>query len=424
MSGSLFERLARVIPGGVNSPFRAFDEVGGTPPVLVRAAGPRVWDADGNEYLDFCCAWGPVLLGHCHPALVAAGQAALAEGAVFGAPTPWEAEFAEGLQRLMPSLEKVRFVNSGAEAVASALRVARGATGRARILKFEGCYHGHVECLDASGEEAERAGGPLALGASPGAAGETLVATFNDLASVEQVFAAHAAELAAVILEPVTGSMGVIRAHGPFLEGLNKLCRRHGVVLIFDEVLSGLRVARGGAQELLGVRPDLTCLGKALGGGMPVGAFGGRADLMDRLAPLGTVYQAGTFSGNPATVRTGLALLRELTQAGVYEQLEERTGFLCGELRSLGLTVGRVGAMFSLGFGPNELRDHRDAARLDKGRFAAFFHACLSQGIYLPPSTVDAACLTLSHTPADLEAAVRVFRRALEGLGPAQPEKF
>lgn len=419
MSASLFERLARVIPGGVNSPFRAFDEVGGTPPVLVKAAGPRVWDAEGKEYLDFCCAWGPVLLGHCHPVLVAAGQAALADGAVFGAPTPWEADFAEGLQRLIPSLEKVRFVNSGAEAVASALRVARGATGRARILKFEGCYHGHVECLDASGEEAERAGGPLALGASPGAARETLVATFNDLASVERIFERHAGELAAVILEPVTGSMGVIVAAPEFLTGLQALCRRHQVVLIFDEVLSGLRVARGGAQELLGVRPDLTCLGKALGGGMPIGAFGGRADLMDRLAPLGTVYQAGTFSGNPATVRTGLALLGELERAGVYAQLEERTAWLCAQLRLLGLTAGRAGAMFSLGFGPPELRDHRDAARLDKRRFATFFHGCLRRGVYLPPSTVDAACLTLSHTPADLEAAVHVFREVLEGLGPA-----
>ncbi len=424
MSRALFERLARVIPGGVNSPFRAFDEVGGTPPVLVRAAGPRVWDAEGNEYLDFCCAWGPVLLGHCHPVLVAAGQAALAEGAVFGAPTPWEAEFAEELQRLLPSLEKMRFVNSGAEAVASALRVARGATGRARILKFEGCYHGHVECLDASGEEAARAGGPLALGASPGAAGETLVATFQDLASVEEVFAAHAGSLAAVILEPVTGSMGVIAAERPFLEGLQALCRRHGVVLIFDEVLSGLRVARGGAQEWLGVRPDLTCLGKALGGGMPVGAFGGRADLMDRLAPLGTVYQAGTFSGNPATVRTGLALLRELAKPGVYEQLEARTQALCGALSELGLTVGRAGAMFSLGFGPAELKNHHHAARLDKQRFARFFHGCLSRGVYLPPSTVDAACLTLSHTEADLEAALKVFREVVEGLGPPEPESI
>jgi glutamate-1-semialdehyde 2,1-aminomutase len=363
-----------------------------------------------------------VLLGHCHPALVAAGQAALAEGAVLGAPTLWEAEFAEGLQRLIPSLEKVRFVNSGAEAVASALRVARGATGRARILKFAGCYHGHVECLDASGEEADLAGGPLALGASPGAAGETLVAIFNDLASVERIFAQHASELAAVILEPITGSMGVILARREFLAGLQELCRRHGVVLIFDEVLSGLRVARGGAQELLGIRPDLTCLGKALAGGMPVGAFGGRADLMDHLAPLGTVYQAGTFSGNPATVRTGLALLAELDRADVYPQLEESTSRLCAQLRELGLTVGQAGAMFSLGFGPVEQRDHRDAARLDKARFAAFFHACLQRGVYLPPSTGDAACLTLSHTPADLKAAVQVFRQALEGLGPAQPE--
>lgn len=424
MSRALFERLARVIPGGVNSPFRAFDEVGGTPPVLVRAAGPRVWDAEGNEYLDFCCAWGPVLLGHCHPALVAAGQAALAEGAVFGAPTPWEAEFAEELQRLLPSLEKVRFVNSGAEAVASALRVARGATGRARILKFEGCYHGHVECLDGSGEEAERAGGPLALGASPGAAGETLVATFHDLASVERAFAAHAHELAAVILEPVTGSMGVITAERSFLKSLQALCRQHDVVLIFDEVLSGLRVARGGAQELLGVRPDLTCLGKALGGGMPVGAFGGRADLMDRLAPLGTVYQAGTFSGNPATVRTGLALLKELARAGVYEQLEERAEVLCSALSEMGLTVGRAGAMFSLGFGPAELKNHHDAALLDRRRFAQFFHGCLRRGVYLPPSTVDAACLTLSHTEQDVEAAVMVFREVLEGLGEPEPEKF
>lgn len=408
---SVFEELQEIIPGGVNSPFRSFGEVGGVPPVLARGLGSRVWDVEGREYLDLLCAWGPLVLGHSHPLIVRAVREALEDGTIFGAPTVWELELARLVRRCYPSMEKVRFVNSGAEAVSSALRVARSATGRSRILKFEGNYHGHVECLDAAGEEAEELGGALALGASPALAAETLVARYNSLESVQ---AQDLDKVAAVILEPVTGSMGVIPPDPGFLQGLQALCQRHGCLLIFDEVLCGFRVALGGAQERYGVAPDLTCLGKALAGGLAVGAFGGRRELMDLLAPVGTVYQAGTFCGNPLTVRAALAALEAYSQPGFYARLEALTDQLAG-LRELGVTYQAVGSLFSIGFGPSKLHDERDTAQLDRKRYARFFHGMLERGIYLPPSTGDAACVSAAHTPAEMDRVLEAAREVLTG---------
>ncbi|CAN0361749.1 unnamed protein product, partial [Phaeothamnion confervicola] len=283
-NAQVFAELKEITPGGVNSPFRAFQQVEGEPPIIERGQGCYVFDVEGTRYFDLCCAWGPVVLGHNHPAISRAVQEALAHGPIFGAPTRWELDCARAVRNALPSMEQVRFVNSGAEAVASCLRVARGVTRRPRIMKFEGGYHGHVECLDSAGAEAEELGGPLALGASPGAAAETLVATYNDLASVEQLFSQYPGEIAAVIVEPVTGSMGVIVPEPGFLQGLKDVCSRHGSLLIFDEVLSGFRVGYGGAQGLLGITPDLTSLGKALAGGLPIGAYGGRQELMSQVA--------------------------------------------------------------------------------------------------------------------------------------------
>lgn len=410
-SVTVFEELREVIPGGVNSPFRAFGQVGGTPPVLARGQGSRVWDVDGREYLDLVCGWGPLLMGHAHPMIMAAVREAATDGTLFGASTTWELELARRVRDAYPSMEMVRFVNSGAEAVNAALRVARSVRRRPRILKFEGCYHGHVECLDAAGLEAEEAGGALALGASPGAAGETRVARFNDLASVEEQLDD---QVAALIVEPVTGSMGVIPPAPGFLEGLRELCDRTGVILIFDEVLTGFRVARGGAQERFGVRPDLTCLGKALSGGLAMGAYGGRRDLMAHVAPTGPVYQAGTYCGNPVSVRAALATLELASEPGLYERLDALTARLVAGLRELpGLLVQSVGSMFSVGFGPARLVDHRDARQLDLEAFAAFFHGMLDRGIYLPPSTHDAACVSAVHTQAEIDRVVSAAREVL-----------
>ncbi|MGE0489752.1 MAG: aspartate aminotransferase family protein [Vulcanimicrobiota bacterium] len=415
-SDKTYTRLSELIPGGVNSPFRSFHLVGGTARVLRRGLGSRVWDVEGREYIDLCGAWGPLVLGHAHPAVIEAASQALLDGAIFGAPTPWELELAELVRRAVPSLEMLRFVNSGAEAVMSALRVARAATGRSKIVKFEGCYHGHVACLDAVGLEAEEAGGSLAMGSSPSLVADTLLAIFNDLTSVEALLTQH--DVAAVIVEPVTGSMGVIPPEPDFLPGLRQLCDQHGALLIFDEVLTGFRVAAGGAQQLYDVRPDLTCLGKALGGGLPVGAYGGRPDLMQRLAPLGPVYQAGTFCGNPVTMRAGIAALTEYLKPGFYQRLDRLGERLCQGLAEIDqrMVVQRVGSMFSVGFGPSRLRDHRDARRLDARLFGQFFHALLAAGIYLPPSTWDAACVSWAHTEADLD---EVLERAANAWNAA-----
>jgi glutamate-1-semialdehyde 2,1-aminomutase len=407
-SDQIYDALCEIIPGGVNSPFRAFHLVGGKARVLVRGRGSRVWDADGREYIDFCCGWGPLVLGHSHPAIIEAVSQALQDGALFGAPTPWELELATALRGFLPSMEMMRFVNSGAEAVMSALRVARAATGRPKIIKFEGCYHGHVAPLDAAGREAEEAGGPVALGTTQAVVGDTLVATFGDLASVEALFAAYPRDIACAILEPVTGSMGVISAERDFLRDLQELCHGHGALVIYDEVLTGFRVAAGGVQTLLELKPDLTCLGKAVAGGLPIGVYGGRADLMKRVAPLGPVYQAGTFCGNPLTVRAAIAALREYSRPTLYSELSEMTRIFCEGLRRHfpDAYVPQAGGMFGFGFGVQKLRDHTDAVRLDTEKFAHFFHAALAEGVYFPPSTFDAAGLSTAHCKEDIEEAL------------------
>ncbi len=417
-SEKIYDQLCQLIPGGVNSPFRAFHLVGGKARVLVRGQGSRVWDADGKEYLDLCCGWGPLILGHSHPAIVQAATDALADGALFGAPTPWELELAIALQSFLPSLEMMRFVNSGAEAVMSALRVARAATGRPKIVKFEGCYHGHVAPLDAAGIEAEEAGGPVALGTTPAVVADTLLATFGDLDSVRQLFEQNPDQIACVILEPVTGSMGVIAASFEFLKGVEQLCHQYGALVIHDEVLTGFRVALGGAQTVSGLRPDLTCLGKAVAGGLPIGVYGGRADLMRRVAPLGPVYQAGTFCGNPVTVRAGIASVREYAKPGFFEELTSKTELLCQGLRKLfpQAYIPAVGGMFGFGFGVSELRDHRDAQGLDSEKFARFFHLALNEGVYFPPSTFDSAGLSQAHTEGDIEEILSRLSRVAAQL--------
>lgn len=417
-SNELYDSLCAIIPGGVNSPFRAFHLVGGKARVLVRGEGSRIWDADGKEYIDFCCGWGPLVLGHSHPSVVKAVTEALADGAIFGASTPWELELAQRVQDFLPSMEMMRFVNSGAEAVMSALRVARAFTKRPKIIKFEGCYHGHVAPLDAAGREADEAGGPVALGTTQAVVGDTLLARFGDLTSLERIFAQNPGQIACLILEPVSGSMGVIEAKREFLEKAHELCRDAGTLIIYDEVLTGFRVAGGGAQGRLGLRPDLTCLGKALGGGLAVGAYGGRADLMSIVAPLGPVYQAGTFCGNPLTVRAGIAALTEYARSGFYEELSQRTQFFCAGLKDLfpqSLVVS-VGGMFGFGFGVSQLRDHQDAVKLDTDTFARFFHAALAEGVYFPPSTFDAAALSIAHSQEDIEESLVRLKKVAKRL--------
>lgn len=389
--------------------------VGGTPPILRRGLGSRIWDIEGKEYIDFCCAWGPLMLGHSHPRLLQVLRQALEEGTVFGASTPWELEFVRAIQALYPSMQKIRLVNSGAEAVASALRVARGVTRRPRILKFEGCYHGHVECLDSVGLEAEELGGALALGASPGSAAETLIAEFNNLESVARLLETHPDQVAAVLVEPIPGSMAVVSPREGFLEGLRGLCDQHGSLLIFDEVLSGCRVAPGGAQELFGLTPDLTCLGKALAGGMPIGAYGGKSQWMNQVAPLGPIYQAGTFSGNPLTCRCGIENLRLLSQPGAYQDLQKLSQQLEQGLRQLdpSLQVVVYPGMFALYFAPQPIQSHRQLPTVDHDRFARLYHHLLDSGLYLPPSSLDAAGISLVHSHQEILQLVGAIAKGL-----------
>lgn len=412
-SEKTYDQLCQLIPGGVNSPFRAFHLVGGKAKILSRGKGSRIWDLDNNEYIDFCCGWGPLTLGHAHPAIVQAVTEAVAEGAIFGAPTLWELKMAEIVTELIPSMEMIRFVNSGAEAVMSALRVARSVTGRPKIVKLEGCYHGHVAPLDAVGHEAEEAGGAVALGTTTRVTQDTLLGEFNNLSSVEQLFREHPKEIACVILEPVTGSMGVIEAKLEFLEGLQALCKREGALLIFDEVLTGFRVDVS-AQKIYGIDPDLTCLGKAVAGGLPVGAYGGKREYMEQLSPLGPIYQAGTFCGNPITMRAGLAAISEYKKPNFFQELTEKTAYFCHGLQKIlpDAVLPHCGGMFSLGFGVPEIRNHHDAFKLDSKRFSRFFHASLKEGVYFPPSTWDAASTSQAHDFQELDLALEKLKRA------------
>ena len=414
-SANLFERSKRVVPGGVNSPVRAWGAVGGEPLYVARGDGSRVFDREGRSYIDYVCAWGPLILGHAHPAVVEAVAGAVREGLGFGAPTSGELELAELVSERIGGVEQLRLVNSGTEATMSALRVARGYTGRSKVLKFDGCYHGHVDGLLAkAGSGVASFSLPDSAGVPESFTGETLIAAFNDEDSVRRTIRENHEDLAAVIVEPVCGNMGVIPPEPGFLESLRELTRRYGVVLIFDEVITGFRVARGGAQERYGVVPDLTCLGKILGGGLPVGAFGGRQDIMSCLAPVGPVYQAGTLSGNPVTVAAGLATLKALEAPGVYRELEEKGRKLEEGLkgvlgRGVRGTVNRVGSMLTLFLGAGRVAGADDARACDRERFARFFHGMLARGVYLPPSPFEALFLSLAHGDDDIAATVEAF---------------
>lgn len=402
-SEALLARGQELVPGGVNSPVRAFRSVGGTPRFMARANGARLFDVDGNEYIDFIGSWGPMLLGHRHPEILAAIEEALTIGTSFGAPTEREIELAEEIRDAVPSMEMMRLVNSGTEATMSALRVARGFTGRTLTVKFEGCYHGHVDSLlvkAGSGMAtlgiADTAGVPKAF------ADTTLALPYNDVAALEQAFGTHGADIAAVILEPVVGNMGCVLPTAPFLQALVDLTKKHGALLIFDEVMTGFRVARGGAQSLFGVKPDLSTFGKVIGGGLPIGAYGGRKEIMQRVAPVGNVYQAGTLSGNPLAVSAGLAMLRHIRKnEGLYAGLEAKAAALCAGLPDE-LTVNRVGSMFTLFFTKTPVTDYETAKTCDTARFGKFFHHLLENGVYFPPSQFEAAFLSTAHTDEDI----------------------
>ncbi len=413
-SQALLERAQRSIPGGVNSPVRAFRSVGGTPPFIVRGEGCRLWDVDGNEYIDYVGSWGPLLLGHRHPAVVEVLSQALEIGTSFGAPTEREVELAELIREVMPSMEMVRLVNSGTEATMSALRLARGFTGRELTVKFEGCYHGHVDSLLVkAGSGLATLGIPDAAGVPPGFAGTTLALPFNSIEAIEEAFRKHGDEIAAVIVEPVAGNMGCVPPASGFLECLRELTSRHGALLIFDEVMTGFRLALGGAQELYGIRPDLTTIGKVIGGGLPIGAYGGRADIMSKVAPLGPVYQAGTLSGNPLAVSAGLAMVRYLkSHPEIYATLEALSAELVASAPPY-LTVNRVGSMFTLFFTDQPVTDYESARKSDTAAFARFFQHMLNAGIYLAPSQFEAAFMSAAHTAEDVkktaDAASRYF---------------
>jgi glutamate-1-semialdehyde 2,1-aminomutase len=412
-SEQLFSRAKAVIPGGVSSPVRAFRAVGGSPLFVARAEGARFWDADGRAFVDYVGSWGPMILGHAHPAVVAAVTAAAERGTSYGAPCEGEVALAERIVRHVPSVEKLRFVSSGTEATMSALRVARGFTERRKILKFDGCYHGHADSLLVSaGSGVATLGIPGSPGVPEGTVADTLVAPFNDVAAVEALVAAHGPDLAAVIVEPVCGNMGTVAPQPGYLGALREITRRNGTVLIFDEVMTGFRLALGGAQQLYGIRPDMTCLGKIVGGGLPAAAYGGRADIMATVAPDGPVYQAGTLSGNPLAMAAGSAILDLLAKPGTYETLEARSARLEGGLlraaREAGapVAINRVGSMITVFFCAGPVTDYASARASDTPRFARFFHAMLERGVYLPPAQFEAAFVSLAHGEAEIDATI------------------
>jgi len=419
-SQELFAEALRYIPGGVNSPVRAFRGVGGTPFFAQKAYGSRVEDVDGNVYIDYVTTWGPSILGHAHPAVIAAVKAAADRGTSFGIPNALEGELARKICEWVPSVQKVRLTNSGTEATMSAIRLARGFTRRDKIIKFEGCYHGHVDSLLVkAGSGALTLGQPDSAGIPAALANLTLALPFNDVEALRAAFAGNKNEIAAVIVEPIPANAGLIPPQPGFLETLRELCTADGTVLIFDEVMTGFRLARGGAQEILGLRPDLSCFGKVIGGGLPVGAFGGRAEIMDQLAPLGPVYQAGTLSGNPLAMAAGLAQLKVLEEEDVFAKLEASGVELEAEMRAalewagLDYSFYRYGSMFCLFFTSRPVRNLEDARTADLGRFKRFFHALLESGIYIAPSQFETGFLSAAHTGQDLKATARAVREAL-----------
>lgn len=419
----LFERAQRSIPGGVNSPVRAFKSVGSHPLFIQRAKGSKIYDADGNEYTDYVGSWGPMILGHCHEAVIATVQEALQSGTSFGAPTEKEIVLAETIKEAMPSIESLRLVNSGGEATMGAIRAARGYTKRDKIIKFEGCYHGSIDSLLVqAGSGATTLGQPDSAGVPPAFVALTLSARFNDLHSVTELVDLHPGEIAAVIVEPVPGNMGVILPDHGFLQGLRTVCDREGIVLIFDEVMSGFRVDYGGAQSLLNIQPDLTTLGKVIGGGFPVGAYGGRQDIMLRVAPAGDVYQAGTLSGNPIAVAAGTATLELIKKEGIYEELGEKSAWLVSEVKSsfekagIAIQSSQMGSMFGFFFTEGEVRNYQDALKTDTEFFKKFFKHMLLEGIYLAPSAFETFFMSTAHTEEDLEKTAKAVERVLKNF--------
>jgi glutamate-1-semialdehyde 2,1-aminomutase len=421
----LFARAQRVIPGGVNSPVRAFRAVGGTPRFISRAQGPCLWDAEGRRYIDYVGSWGPMILGHGHPAVVAAVQQAAADGLSFGAPTEREVELAEAIIRLVPSVEQVRLVSSGTEAGMSALRLARGATGRSRIIKFEGCYHGHADALLVkAGSGLATFGHPTSAGVPPEVVQHTLVLEYNNIAQIEEAFAAQGAQIACVMIEPIAGNMNFVRASVPFMKRLRELCTQYGAMLVFDEVMTGFRVALGGAQSLYaehlpGFQPDMSVFGKVIGGGMPLAAFGASKSVMSLLAPLGPVYQAGTLSGNPVATACGLATLREISRPGFFEALAARTRSLVDGLvaaardADVPLVGDSEGGMFGFFFAGALPRNYAAVMATDKERFNRFFHGMLERGVYLAPALYEAGFVSAAHGADDIAATVACAAEAL-----------
>jgi glutamate-1-semialdehyde 2,1-aminomutase len=418
-SKKLFHEAQKYLPGGVDSPVRAFKAVGGEPLFIEKGCGSKIYDADGNEFIDYVCSWGPLILGHAHPDVVAAVCRAAEGGTSYGAPTELETRLAKMICGAMPSIEKIRFVSSGTEATMSALRLARAFTKRDKILKFDGCYHGHSDGLLAkAGSGVATLGLPDSPGVPSGYAANTLVASYNNLCQVEEIFDEHQ-DIAAVIVEPVAANMGVVKPQPMFLEGLRAVTEAHGTLLIFDEVITGFRVAYGGAQELYGIKPDLTCLGKIIGGGLPVGAYGGRDDIMSMVAPSGSVYQAGTLSGNPLAMSAGIATLEVLRRDDAYEDLERKSRFLedgiaqTSESCGTKVKVARIGSLITVFFTADLPADYESAKRADTKMFARFFNALLDRGVYWPPSQFEAAFVSLAHSEDDIESTISAIEEAL-----------
>ena len=421
-SKKLFRQAQQLIPGGVNSPVRAFRSVGGTPLFVAKAAGATVTDVDGNTFLDYVSSWGPMILGHAHPKIVSAIRKAAGRGTSYGAPTAGEVALARLIRKAFPSIEKVRLVSSGTEAAMSAVRLARGYTGRDKIVKFEGCYHGHADpMLVKAGSGALTFGQPDSPGVPRDTAKHTLTAAFNDASSVRRLFDRNRGQIAAVIVEPIPGNMGVVLPAPGFLDELREITRRAGALLIFDEVISGFRVAFGGAQGLFGIGPDLTVLGKIIGGGLPVGAFGGKRDVMAALSPEGPVYQAGTLSGNPLAVAAGIAVLTELSKKGTHRKLAEKADYLgeglTGVFQKAGVPTwtNRVGSMWTTFFQEGPVVDYATAKKSDTAAYGRYFHGMLNRGIYLAPSQFEAGFVSLAHSRKDLDKTIRAAREVLRG---------
>jgi glutamate-1-semialdehyde 2,1-aminomutase len=420
---TVYQRALEMIPGGVDSPVRAFKAVGISPTFVDRAKGSKIWDIDGNEYIDYVGSWGPMILGHAHPGVVAALKKAIPKGTSYGAPTSLEVELAAKVKKAFPSMELMRMVSSGTEAVMSAIRLARGYTGRDKILKFEGCYHGHGDSLLVkAGSGATTFGIPDSLGVPEDLAKHTLTASYNDLEGVKSLVRQYSGQIACIIVEPIAGNMGVVLPEKEFLEGLRKICNGEGIILVFDEVISGFRVAYGGAQELYQIKADLTCLGKIIGGGLPVGAYGGKREIMEKIAPLGGVYQAGTLSGNPLAMTAGMVTLELLRSKKVYQDLEKKTAYLTeaisekAEENGISITINRGTGMFTLFFTAGPVRDYRTAKTSDTKRFAQFFIEMMEQGIYLPPSQFEAWFISLAHTQKDLDQTIEACDTAFSRI--------